>query len=194
MAGRKKEKSNHYVIELGLDGTVAPRNDGTYPYLMSLVKVKDFNSVGDEAPAWFTDVAKGDKFVFRVYNYNATNKFGLEDIDLKGLFALFLDPTNPRVAAACTNEDMICTGRTYYPDPLQAAPNSRARMGAKGWRFIDDTGKEHCFHFTAGQKRARLHVSVAATFSGENGKEMRWFTHDPEIFVGESGRPPGDGD
>ena len=104
MAGRKKEKSNHYVIELGLDGTVAPRNDGTYPYLMSLVKVKDFNSVGDEAPAWFTDVAKGDKFVFRVYNYNATNKFGLEDIDLKGLFALFLDPTNPRVAAACTNE------------------------------------------------------------------------------------------
>jgi hypothetical protein len=191
MAKKKKKATapNFYVIEIGLDGTVVPRSDGTYPYLMSLVKVIDFDSA-DGTPAWFTDVQEGDEFVFRVFNYNATNKFGRVNIDLKGLFARFLDPTNPKVAASCTNEDMICTGRAYYPDPLPPTASSCARMGAKGWRFIDDTGKEHSFQFTAGKKRARLHVSVAATYPGEDGKELRWFTHDPEIFVGESGRPP----
>lgn len=180
-----------YVIEIGLDSDISPRFDGTYPYLMSLVKVDDFEKPTTlPAPAWFTGLNKGDRFVFRVFVYGVTEE-GLTDIVVNGLFARFLAPDNPKAAALCTNQDMICTGKDYYPDPEPATPSS-ARTGAKGWRFLDENGDEKSFTFIKGG-RPRLHVSVAATFPNSEMKELRWYTHDPEIFVGEGGPPPHQG-
>jgi hypothetical protein len=190
----KSKKGNCFIIEIGLDGIVLPRYDGTYPYLMSLVKVDDFETNAHPVAAWFTDLNKDDRFVFRVFNYQVTDEVGLEEINVKGLFALFLDPMNPRGAASCTDEDMICTGKDYYPDSRPSTP-SCVRPGATGWRFLKKKGKERHFKFTEGLKKARMQVNVAATFPSTNdSKELRWYTHDPEIFVGESGRPPTDGE
>lgn len=191
MAKMKKATSEkRYVLEIGLDGTVLPRQDGTYPYLLSLVRVDDFETNAHAAAAWFTELNKGDEFVFRVFNYEVTHPFGSEEINVKGFFALFLDPMNPRGAASCTDEDMICTGKDYYPDSETPIP-SCVRPGATGWRFIKANGKEQHFKLTQGAKKARLQVSIAATFPAtKDSKELRWYTHDPEIFVGEGGPPP----
>lgn len=178
------ETGNCYVIEIGLDSNVTPRSDGTYPYLMCLVKVDNFEKFDHPKPAWFTQLNPDDQFVFRVFNYGVTG-VGLTDIFFNSLTARFLATDSPKNAASITDEDMICTGKAYYPESEQATP-SCAREGAYGWRLLGENGQEKSYTFTK-RGKARLYVSVAATFPNSEVTELRWYTHDPEIFVGEGG-------
>lgn len=175
-----------YVIEIGISSLASPRPDGTYPYLMSFVKADWENPKVPGTPAWFTQPQVNDKFVFRVFDYTHLGGTPTPQFQVNGLFIRFLNPANPQAAASVVSEDMICTGKDYYP--VKGA-TSYVVKHAPGWYF-GKKGKEKHFSFDAGNQRALLQANVAATAPIPNGPaELRWYTHDPEIFVGEGGHP-----
>jgi hypothetical protein len=182
----------NYVIEIGLDSDVAPRYDGTYSHLISLIKVVDFAATKGD-PGWFTDFKSGDQIAFRVCDYTKEIP-GMPDVKVKGIFASFLNSKHPRQISPCVGDGMICSGQHYFP-----ILEGKSLLGGDGhcWRFVDGfEGKSDKSYTLTGPGRALLRVSIAATVPiGAEGagdvQELRWFTHDPEIIVGEgSGEPP----
>ncbi len=181
-----------YVIEMGLDSDVGPRYDGTYPHLMSLARVESWPEKKPPAdagkPCWFTGFQPGDQFVFRACDYTQ-GAYESSKLEIKGLYVVFLDTRNPRYLAPGLIDHVVCTGHQYFPEP---GWESVVIPGAPGWCFLDGKSKESILSFNQVQKgtRALLRVSVAATYTNdEGGVELRWFTHDPEIIVGEGGPP-----
>jgi len=175
-----------YVIEIGINSLASPRPDGTYPYLMSLVKADWENPKDPGTPAWFTQLQVNDKFVFRVLDYTNLGTTSITQFQVHGLFIRLLNPGSPRAAAQVASEEMICTGKDYY---LVEGASSYLIKDAPGWYFFK-AGKEKHFSFDVGNKKALLQASIAVTAPILNGPaELRWYTHDPEIFVGEGGHP-----
>lgn len=207
MAKKKKAKSaklvveplNKYVIEIGLDSRVAARPDGTYPHLMSLVKVENWDD-GSGDPWWFTNFRQHDAIVFRVCDYTGLG-IGGGIIDVKGIVISFLLPQNPRrISQDVTFNDVtagvICSGENYFP--LQEGSSLVMAKELPCWRFIGIDKKEKPYWLTgkgleeSGQGIALLRVSVTALVSVEDATEgasteLRCFTHDPEIIVGVGG-------
>lgn len=181
-----------YVIEIGLDANAAPRFDGTYSHLISLIQLKEWSDTEGTA-AWFTAFQPGDWITFRACDYTGRPS-GKEvpEIEMGGLFAYFLDSQNPRQLSPCLDDGLICSGEFLYP---RKDSQSLVIPDKPAWRFLgpDLDGAERYFKFNGGYHRAFLRVSIAATVTVGSVKELRWFTHDPEIIVGVGGdgyKPP----
>lgn len=180
-----------YVIEIGLDSRVESRPDGTYPHLMSLVKVDGWDATKGE-PWWFTNFKPGDEIVFRVCDY-ANLSFGGR-IEVKGIVISFLNPQLPRylskeVTFNQVTAGVICSGENYFPK-YEKDYSSLAMYERPCWHFVDRGQNEVSYFLADAAGIALLRVSVTAIVQTEADIELRCFTHDPEVFIGEGG-PPG---
>lgn len=191
-------KPKKYVIEIGLDSSTTPRPDGTYPHSLNLIKVKNWNDAKEKAkPAWFTQFKSGDQIVFRICDYSDIN-FGNPLIEISSFVACFIDPKDRQCLSPCLNEGVVCTGQSYFP--IQSG-TSLVVDKADGWRFVSSSGStSEKFWTLTGPSRALLRITIAAIFrytheeepkkgTLQPDKQLRWFTHDPEIIVGEGGPP-----
>jgi hypothetical protein len=186
------EPPDKYFIEIGLDGRVAPRPDGTYPHLMSLVKVDRWDATyGD--PWWFTNFNPHDEIVFRVCDYTEPAT-GMSIVDVRGIVISFLQPKNPQqLSKDVTSNDapagVICSGQNYFPMRFEK-DYSLVMDKRPCWRLVGPEHNETPYSLTGTGGIALLRVTVTAVVQVGSATELRCFTHDPEIFVGEGGPPP----
>ena len=174
-----------YVIEIGLDSDMAPRPDGTYSHLISLIKVDDFAATKGD-PGWFTDFKSGDQIAFRVCDYTAS-PFGMPVVNVESLVVYFLETKYPRLISPSASDGLICSGQNCFP-VLDGKSLLSKDDRLHCWRFVDSLDGKLDKHCTlTGPARALLRVSIAATVMVGDARELRWFTHDPEIIVGEGG-------
>jgi len=179
------------VIEIGLDSSTAPRFDGTYSHLINLVRVDRWDDPKGD-PWWFTNFHPGDEIAFRICDYTSRS-FGNPLIAVNSFVATFLESKDRRCLSPCHEGGVICTGKDYFP-VLEG--KSLLVDQADCWRFVSHhrQGVKEKYYKLTGSHRAFLRVHIAATYSESpkgSVQQLRWFTHDPEIIVGEgSGNLP----
>ncbi|MES1240865.1 MAG: hypothetical protein ABUT39_04540 [Acidobacteriota bacterium] len=178
-----------YVLELGLDENVAPTSDGSYPLMQSVARRE-----GPETwvPAWYTGFKPGDRVSFRFADYTSAS----DDTPLVPVMVLisFRKPENPTQLSNPFKEKINPISILSSGFSLKSGKGSiilPAPLGSRVsyWYFVDSKGEEARFTFASAKllKRFLLRLEIAVL----HNDELRFYGHDPEIFVGEGGPPPG---
>jgi hypothetical protein len=175
-----------YVVELGLDGNVAPKTDGSYPLMQSVARKE---SAG-WSPAWYTAFEPGDRVAFRFADYTNAGK----DVHFVPAMILisFRKPDDPTQLSYPFKEKVnpISISSEFALGSGQGSIVLPASLGAKAdyWYLIDQgSGDEAFFQFAKAKSLLRflLRFEIAVRY----GDQLRLYGHDPEIFVGEGGKP-----
>ena len=175
-----------YILELGLDGNVAPKPDGSYPLMQSVAR----RDADKWVPAWYTSFAPGDRVAFRFADYTRASK----DVPFVPATILisFRKPEDPtRLSYPFKRKvNPISISSEFSLGSGQGSIILPAKFGAKAsyWYLIDQqTGEEAWFQFTSSKSPLRflLRFEIAVRYQDQ----FRLYGHDPEIFVGEGGAP-----
>ena len=178
----------HYILELGLDEDVAPTTDGTYPLMQSVARKETDKWV----PAWYTGFAPKDKVAFRFADYTNPS----DDTPLVPVMVLisFRKPEDPTQLSNPFKEKINPISILSSGFSLKSGQGSIVLPPAVGskatyWYFVNSKGEEAYFTFASAKtlKRFLLRMEIAVL----HNDELRFYGHDPEIFVGEGGPPPG---
>ncbi len=179
-----------YVIEVGLDAISQPGSDGSFPMLVSLVKV-DEPETGPGTPelAWLASLDHEIPFVIRIFNYSPTGHgftqrpIGIMATLLYSYVSGSVVPVTPESPIICGKESLFNPNRTSYLRPTLNPQCWGLRTNGVG-----PLVEEQLFHFPdSDDTRAVLDISVYALNELEPPKnpEFRIFRQDPEIFIGE---------
>jgi hypothetical protein len=179
-----------FILELGLDGNVAPTTDGSYPLMQSVAR-KD-TTTGKWVPAWYTSFEPGDRVAFRFADYTKAS----DDSTFEPAMILisFRNPENPAVLSSPFTDKKL--------NPISILSSGFSLGSGKGsivlppsigskasyWYFIDPKKNEEAYlQFASAKSLSRflLRMEIVVRYQDE----LRFYGHDPEIFVGEGGRP-----
>lgn len=175
-----------YVVELGLDGNVAPKTDGSYPLMQSVAR-KD---AGKWVPAWYTAFEPGDRVAFRFADYSKAS----DDLDFIPAMLLisFRKPEDPAQLSYPFKKKInpISISSEFSLGSGQGSIVLPPALGGKAdyWYLIDQQTEEEAF-FQFAKAKSLLRFLLRFEIAVRYGDELRLYGHDPEIFVGEGGSP-----
>ncbi len=178
-----------YILELGLDGDVAPTSDGTYPLMQSVAR-KD-KDTGKWVPAWYTSFEPKDRVAFRFADYTKESA----DVPFVPVSVMisFRKPDDPVELRTPFVEKINPITTLSSGFDLRSAKGSIVLPGALGSKatywYLFDPERNGEAHFQIKKAKTLLRFLLRLELTVVYGKQLRTYGHDPEIFVGEGGAP-----
>lgn len=178
-----------YILELGLDGNVAPINDGTYPLMQSVARRDE--AAGKWVPAWYTSFEPKDRVAFRFADYTRHS----DDVAFVPVSVMisFRKPEDPVELRSPFVEKINPITTLSSGFDLRSAKGSIILPSAAGAKltywYLFDPEREGEAWFQIKKAKTLLRFLLRLELTVIYGTQLRTYGHDPEIFVGEGGVP-----